>query len=77
MAIGYQEYPRHLHKPGGAYLVVENDEARDRALEAGWSLWPVQASEEPSEPAAMSTTTEAAAPVPRKRRGRPPKGEGR
>ena len=31
-------YPRHLHKAGGSYLLVHNDEERDAGLAAGWSL---------------------------------------
>lgn len=43
----YKEYPRHVHavndKGDAISLIVENDEARDAALEAGWELQPVSA----------------------------------
>lgn len=32
------EYPRHLKKPGGAYLVVNNDQEKADGLAAGWVL---------------------------------------
>lgn len=37
------EYPRHLHKAGGVFCVVESDEERDAKVEEGWSLQPVLA----------------------------------
>lgn len=32
------EYPRHVHGPGGAFLVVETDAQKAAALANGWSL---------------------------------------
>jgi len=32
------EYPRHLHKPHGAYLHVDTPEQADAALADGWSI---------------------------------------
>jgi hypothetical protein len=38
-----QEYPRHVHKPGGEFLVVHDNAARDAAVAAGWFLTPLEA----------------------------------
>lgn len=41
----YKEYPRHVHavndKGDAISLIVENDEAKDAALAAGWALQPI------------------------------------
>lgn len=37
----YRPYPAHVHKPGGAFLVVNSDEEKAAAVEAGWALQPV------------------------------------
>lgn len=33
-------YPRHVHKPDGAYLVVDSEERQAQALADGWCLLP-------------------------------------
>lgn len=40
--MSYQEYPRHLHKPGGAHVVVQDDAERDAKLAEGWKLTPAE-----------------------------------
>lgn len=57
----FQEYPRHLHRPGGTYLVVQSDEERDAALADGWTLTPGGIPPPPP------------ADPPKRRPGRPPK----
>lgn len=60
----YQEYPRHLHKPGGAYKVVHDDDEKAAALEAGWSLQPVVEGVTPAPaPQDDAPAPEAAAPI--------------
>lgn len=56
----HQEYPRHLHKPGGVYRVVENDQERDAALTDGWSLTPVVAGAVPEAPPVKAKTKDKA-----------------
>lgn len=68
----HKEYPRCLHKPGGATCLVESDEARDAKLAEGWSLLPVLDVPAPAaapapEPQADAEPIEADAP---KKRGR-------
>lgn len=38
--MGYQEYPRHLHKPDGSYCIVGDDAAKAAKLAEGWNLQP-------------------------------------
>ena len=35
---GYQEYPRHLHKANGEYVVVTSDSEKAEKLDAGFFL---------------------------------------
>lgn len=44
------EYPRCLHKAGGATLIVHSDDQRDAALKDGWSLLPVSDGSDPEPP---------------------------
>lgn len=37
------EYPRHVHKAGGAYKVVVDADACAAALDEGWALQPPKA----------------------------------
>lgn len=46
----FYEYPRHVHKAGGDFLVVEDDTQKAAALADGWSLVPVLTAPEPPEP---------------------------
>jgi hypothetical protein len=41
------EFPRHLHKPGGFYVVPENQDQCDQLLARGWALVPPGHVEEP------------------------------
>jgi hypothetical protein len=34
------DYPRHLHKGAGEFVIVANDDERDQKLAEGWHLWP-------------------------------------
>jgi hypothetical protein len=36
----YQPYPRHMHRPGGQFRVVQSDAERDQAQAEGWWLTP-------------------------------------
>jgi hypothetical protein len=42
------EFPRHLHKPGGLYVVPENQEQCDQLLARGWALLPAAHVEQPT-----------------------------
>lgn len=37
---GFQEYPRHLHRMNGEYVVVTNDVDKEAKLADGWFLTP-------------------------------------
>lgn len=41
-----REYPRHLHKPAGAFLHVDTPEDAAAALADGWALTPVLTKEQ-------------------------------
>lgn len=59
-------YPRHVYKAGGAadrdknwtkpytYLIVHNDDEKQRALKDGWSLKRPGSRQEPAKPAGAS-----------------------
>lgn len=65
--MAHTEYPRHLHKAGGIYTIVGDDDAKAAALADGWALAPVL--DPPIEDAA-----DAPADVPEKKKpGRKPK----
>lgn len=74
----FKEFPKHLHKPGGAFLVVQDTTEEKAALKDGWSLTkladaepegPVEATD-PQEPA-----TNDEVPVEKPKKGRKPKAE--
>lgn len=79
MAYVYREFPRHLHKAGGEFVVVSTPADRDAHLAAGWSLVPVldaacsERAVVPGPVEAPAETDDAAETVRRVRRGRPPK----
>lgn len=67
------EYPRHLKKPGGQFLVVHNDAEKAAGLKDGWAL---KSTPEPVEPASVPEADEADhAPVEKKKPGRKPKAD--
>jgi len=55
------EYPKHLHKAGGQYVVVNTQAEEAEKIEQGWSV------KVPVEPSAADT--EAPAPPAKKSRG--------
>ena len=61
--MAYDEYPRHVHKAGGAYLVVLNDAEKAAALKDGWALSPVPAAE------AASVADDAQKKAPKAKKG--------
>ena len=69
----YLEYPRHLHKPHGEYLVVANEAEQAAALEAGWSLSPVPFGQVPAAPPVPPAADGADDTLTRTSRGRPRK----
>lgn len=66
------EYPRHVHKPEGAYLRVENAVECANALDAGWELTPpvdVPAEDDTdAETDAADETPDGDVPTPAKRK---------
>lgn len=70
MAYQHQEYPKMLHRPDGTYLIVQNEQEKEAALEDGWNLKPGAVAKVSPEPERDSEEeTEAEKP----KRGRPPK----
>ena len=81
------EYPRHVHKYGGEYLIVRSESEHADALGSGWSDVPPQTppeedfAEKSEEPAEISTDaaeksaddTETVAIPPKRKPGRPKK----
>lgn len=72
------EFPRHLHKPDGLFVIVENDAQYDAVKAAGWTDQPPGAVEKPVEVRYVDaiTTGEAAAVTKTEPKKRGPKARG-
>jgi len=71
----FQEFPKHLHKAGGAFLVVNGHAEQAEALEQGWQLEPVLDAPELELIAEVAPEAVSAPAIeaPKPRRGRKPK----
>jgi hypothetical protein len=73
------EYPRHVHKYGGEYLIVRSESEHEEALLSGWEDSPPQTPppelEEilADEPALSVDETPTVAITPKRKPGRPKK----
>jgi hypothetical protein len=78
MDLATLQYPRHLHDAGGAWQIVDDAEAAEVMIAAGWALSPagpfVHAAEPLVDVEALPMIDPAAPPVAeRKKPGRPRK----
>lgn len=48
---GFERFPRHLHRPGGVFHVVNDDAELKAGLAAGWYLTPLDAEQAGAVPA--------------------------
>lgn len=69
------EYPRHLHKAGGLYVVVANASDHEQLSAKGWALLPEAHVEQPVEVRLFEALREEVAEKPRKPEPRGPLGD--
>lgn len=67
----YEEYPRHLHKADGSFLVVTNDFEKARELANGWHLTPAAAKAAQVEPTVQEPAAVVTGDAPKKRGPKP------